>query len=475
MEGNRIVMDQLKKMYNSLIKDGKIKKSEVKYDEIIETGSLINKLFMQCYLIFKSDLDYIKKIDAIYDLRDNDGNRICNNKEVPKLIVDHFNDKIVIFMDKIYKDAVIDLKKSDKPKSKSNSKSNQSAGGSPYEIEDMDLINTTGMGGDENDPGAYGDVINNWLQRFIGSAGNESKSQQLMDVIDNVQETNKSVFKFTGMSDLLDDASGENGDSSSIIKAISTAITMAPNLFMKMKNFVELFTHFPHTFETALCPFGPVICHMPIDMISWILTHGNIAAKPFLSAAPFMTDMMIANLIPAAMAMSVPPFTPIAIAMVNLYFAAGTVPGIIIKRAFDHLLVHAGDLSLFFLAVGRKQYAPALVFALEAFPAVGSVLNAHKMGMHHALKWMWRLSAINRHIADGIRTTDLMTRVDTTDAGQFFKDVWGNRNCMYQMPMLKDYYEEMCSEEDPENKCESKCGRCGGVKPVVFTKKFPNC
>ena len=68
-----------------------------------------------------------------------------------------------------------------------------------------------------------------------------------------------------------------------------------------------------------------------------------------------------------------------------------------------------------------------------------------------------------------------MTRVDTTDAGQFFKDVWGNRNCMYQMPMLKDYYEEMCSEEDPENKCESKCGRCGGVKPVVFTKKFPNC
>ena len=109
---------------------------------------------------------------------------------------------------------------------------------------------------------------------------------------------------------------------------------------------------------------------------------------------------------------------------------------------------------------------------MEAFPMAGSILNANRTGLKEAIKWMWRLSAINRHIADGVRITDLMTRVSPiTEPTNFFKDMWGNRNCIYQMPMLKDYYEEKCKQEDPQNPGESMCGRCGGVKPVVFTKK----
>ena len=54
---------------------------------------------------------------------------------------------------------------------------------------------------------------------------------------------------------------------------------------MKMKNIAEMFIFIPHTLESVLCPYGEVFCTMPFDMISWIITHMNIAAKPFLEAS----------------------------------------------------------------------------------------------------------------------------------------------------------------------------------------------
>ena len=54
MAGRNLVMNKLEEIYESLIKQKKIKRGDVDYNSIIESGSLINKLFMQCYQIFKS-------------------------------------------------------------------------------------------------------------------------------------------------------------------------------------------------------------------------------------------------------------------------------------------------------------------------------------------------------------------------------------------------------------------------------------
>ena len=471
MAGRKIVMDKLKDVYESLIKQDKISRDDVDYDQIIEDGSLINKLFMQCYLIFKSKLSYSEKVDAIHNLNDNNGNKIFNNRDVAEWFVSHFNDKTVKFMDSLYKDALKDFNQKDVNQKDVNQKDvKQTGGDNNFNIDPPIITDKSGMSMDENEPGMYGDMINNWMERLLGSTSSEdNKASQLIDIMDNVSETNKSILKFAGMEDLLTNTEGQ--DNNEVLQAISTAITMAPNLFMKFKNFAEMFIYLPHTFENVLCPYGDVICHMPIDMISWILTHMNIAAKPFLEMTPMFTDLMLASIPTLAPVLLTPPFTPIGMAAMSVAMGSGTIPAVLIKKTFDYLIQHSGDLSLFFLALGRKQYAPALTFAMEAFPMAGSILNANRTGLKEAIKWMWRLSAINRHIADGVRITDLMTRVSPiTEPTNFFKDMWGNRNCIYQMPMLKDYYEEKCKQEDPQNPGESMCGRCGGVKPVVLPK-----
>ena len=276
MAGRKIVMDKLKDVYESLIKQDKISRDDVDYDQIIEDGSLINKLFMQCYLIFKSKLSYSEKVDAIHNLNDNNGNKIFNNRDVAEWFVSHFNDKTVKFMDSLYKDALKDFNQKDV-----NQKDvKQTGGDNNFNIDPPIITDKSGMSMDENEPGMYGDVINNWMDRLLGSTSSEdNKASQLIDIMDNVSETNKSILKFAGMEDLLTNTEGQ--DNNEVLQAISTAITMAPNLFMKFKNFAEMFIYLPHTFENVLCPYGDVICHMPIDMISWILTHMNIAAKPF--------------------------------------------------------------------------------------------------------------------------------------------------------------------------------------------------
>lgn len=454
MAGRQLVRDKLEDIYESLIKKKYIGREEVNYSDIIDAGSLINKLFMQSYLIFKTDISYSEKVDAIHGLKDNEGKLIFNNKAVAEWFVGQFNDNTVKFMDTIFSAATNDLK-------------GNHTGGNPVKID------TSGMGKSENEPGMYGDIIDTWMSK-IGVSSGPNMVLEFGNVVDNIQETNKSLYKFSGMSALFDEAD-ENASPNEIVKALTTAVTMAPDLFMKFKNFADLFIYLPHTFENVLCKFGSPICHTPLDMISWIITHMNIAAKPFLVSGPLVTDLMSATASTFAVAAMAPPFTPIGMAAMSVSAAANSLPGVIVKKTFDHVIAHAGDLTLFFLALGRKQYAPALAHAMASFPAAGEILRSNQVGLHHAVKWAWRLSSFNRYFADGIRFADLITNVPPiTEPVQLAKQMWDNSmNCMYQAPVIKDYYTEMCAEPDPNNPNESKCGRCGGKKPVVFTKSQP--
>lgn len=461
MAGRNLVMNKLEEIYESLIKQKKIKRTDVNYDSIIESGSLINKLFMQCYHIFKSNKSVQEKINDIQKLKDNDNNQIFANRDVAEWFVLKFNTKTVVFMDKLFKDAYNDVKNN--PSYKSHKKQD---GGQPDTSEKEDLSR---MSAENNPPGAIGEAFHRQIDNIFGSSTPESnKSSQAAEVMDNAKMTFDSTTKLLGINEFLE---ADNSDSFlSMAETAGSAVAMVPNLFMKMKNIAEMFIFIPHTLETVLCPYGEVFCTMPFDMISWIITHMNLAAKPFLEATPFTTDMMLASIPTAAPFLLAPPFTPLGMAAMSVSSGTGSIPAVLAKKTFDFLIKHSGDLSLFFLALSRKQYAPALTFAMQSFPALGAILESQQMGLSQAITWMWRLSSISRYVADGVRVLDVMTRVsDPTEPGKMIKDLWENRNCLYQLPMLKEYFAEYCSKIDEETG-ESVCGRCGGIRPQSFSR-----
>tara|TARA_B100000401_G_C52814008_1_gene725712 strand:+ start:2625 stop:4043 length:1419 start_codon:yes stop_codon:yes gene_type:complete len=463
MAGRNLVMNKLKEIYESLIKQNKIKREDVDYDSIIESGSLINKLFMQCYQIFKSNKSTEEKINDIQKLKDNDNKQIFVNKDIAEWFVLQFNDKTVVFMDKLFKDAYKNIKKTDSVNSSKINSDSKHVGGAP-DKDDLSHMNV-----ENNEPGAFGEAINRQFDNILGSPGPEySKSSQAAEVMENAKMTLDSTGKLLGINEFLE---ADNSDTFfSMAETAGSAIAMVPNLFMKMKNIAEMFIFIPHTLESVLCPYGEVFCTMPFDMISWIITHMNIAAKPFLEATPFTTDMMLASIPTAAPFLLAPPFTPLGVAAMSVSSGTGSIPAVLAKKMFDFLIQHSGDLSLFFLALSRKQYAPALTFAMQAFPSVGAILESQQMGLSHAITWMWRLSSISRYIADGVRVFDMMTRVsDPTEPGKMIKELWANRNCLYQLPMFKEYFANYCSQIDEETG-ESVCGRCGGIKPQVLTR-----
>tara|TARA_B100000242_G_scaffold292467_1_gene267937 strand:+ start:1665 stop:3098 length:1434 start_codon:yes stop_codon:yes gene_type:complete len=469
MAGRNLVMNKLEEIYESLIEQKKIKREDVDYNSIIESGSLINKLFMQCYQIFKSGKSTEEKINDIQKLKDNDNKQIFVNRDIAEWFVNQFNDKTVNFMDNLFNKAYRDLKKTYSKKktvpvnsSKSDS-DNQHVGGAPSKS-DLSHMNV-----ENNPPGAFGEAFNRQLDKILGSSGPEyNKSSQAAEVLDNAKMTLDSTGKLFGINEFLE---ADNSDTFfRMAETAGSAIGMVPNLFMKMKNIAEMFIFIPHTLESVLCPYGEVFCTMPFDMISWIITHMNIAAKPFLEATPFTTDMMLASIPTAAPFLLAPPFTPLGMAAMSVSSGTGSIPAVLAKKTFDFLIQHSGDLSLFFLALSRKQYAPALTFAMQAFPSLGSILESQQMGLSHAITWMWRLSSISRYIADGVRVLDIMTRVsDPTEPGKMIKDLWGNRNCIYQLPMFKEYFADYCSQIDEETG-DSVCGKCGGISPQAITR-----
>ena len=74
----------------------------------------------------------------------------------------------------------------------------------------------------------------------------------------------------------------------------------------------------------------------------------NITEKPFLEMTPMFTDLMLASIPTLAPVMLTPPFT------INRYGCfgvcsngSGTVPAVLIKKTFDYLIQHSGDLSCF--------------------------------------------------------------------------------------------------------------------------------
>lgn len=458
MAGRNLVMNKLEEIYESLIKQKKIKRKDVNYNSIIESGSLINKLFMQCYYIFKSNKNTEEKINDIQKLKDNDNKQIFVNRDIAEWFVLQFNDKTVNFLDKLFNDAYQEIKKSKSENPSKIKPNNKQEGGYP------DKGDLSHMNVENNPAGAFAGAINRQLDNILGSSSPEfNKSSQAAEVLDNAKLTLDSTGKLFGIKEFLET---DNSDTYfSMAETAGSAIAMVPNLFMKMKNIAEMFVFIPHTLESVLCPYGEVFCTLPFDMISWIITHMNIAAKPFLEATPFTTDMMLASIPTAAPFLLAPPFTPLGMAAMSVSSGTGSIPGVLAKKTFDYLIQHSGDLSLFFLALSRKQYAPALTFAMQSFPSLGTILESQQMGLSHAITWMWRLSSISRYIADGVRVLDVMTRVsDPTEPGKMVKDLWGNRNCIYQLPMFKEYFAEYCRQIDEETG-ESVCGRCGGIRP----------
>ncbi len=458
MAGRNLVMNKLEEIYESLIKQKKIKRKDVNYNSIIESGSLINKLFMQCYYIFKSNKNTEEKINDIQKLKDNDNKQIFVNRDIAEWFVLQFNDKTVNFLDKLFNDAYQEIKKSKSENPSKIKPNNKQEGGYP------DKGDLSHMNVENNPAGAFAGAINRQLDNILGSSDPEfNKSSQAAEVLDNAKLTLDSTGKLFGIKEFLE---ADNSDSYfNMAETAGSAIAMVPNLFMKMKNIAEMFVFIPHTLESVLCPYGEVFCTLPFDMISWIITHMNIAAKPFLEATPFTTDMMLASIPTAAPFLLAPPFTPLGMAAMSVSSGTGSIPGVLAKKTFDYLIQHSGDLSLFFLALSRKQYAPALTFAMQSFPSLGTILESQQMGLSHAITWMWRLSSISRYIADGVRVLDVMTRVsDPTEPGKMVKDLWGNRNCIYQLPMFKEYFAEYCRQIDEETG-ESVCGRCGGIRP----------
>ena len=87
MAGRKLVMNKLEEIYESLIKQKKIKREDINYNSIIESGSLINKLFMQCYQIFKSGKSTKEKINDIQKLKDNDNKQIFVNRDIAEWFV----------------------------------------------------------------------------------------------------------------------------------------------------------------------------------------------------------------------------------------------------------------------------------------------------------------------------------------------------------------------------------------------------
>ena len=464
MAGKKLVMDKLEEIYESLIKQKKIKRTDINYNSIIESGSLINKLFMQCYHIFKSNISIQEKINDIQKLKDNENNQIFVNKDIAEWFVLKFNNKTVVFMDKIFKDAYNRVKNNPNYKSLKKKSDVNQEGGQPVETEQKDLSH---MDIENHPPGAFGEAFHRQVDNILGSSNPESnKSSQAAEVLDNAKMTFDSTTKLLGINEFLE---ADNSDSFfSMAETAGSAIAMVPNLFMKMKNIAEMFIFIPHTLEKTLCPYGEVFCTMPFDMISWIITHMNIAAKPFLETTPFATDMLLASIPTAAPFLLTPPFTPLGMAAMSVSSGTGSIPGVLAKKTFDFLIQHSGDLSLFFLALSRKQYAPALTFAMQSFPSLGAILESQQMGLSEAINWMWRLSSISRYVADGVRVLDAMTQIsDPTEPSKMIKDLWANRNCIYQLPMFKEYFSEYCSKIDEETG-ESICGRCGGMRPQSY-------
>ena len=325
MAGRNLVMNKLKEIYESLIKQNKIKREDVDYDSIIESGSLINKLFMQCYQIFKSNKSTEEKINDIQKLKDNDNKQIFVNKDIAEWFVLQFNDKTVVFMDKLFKDAYKNIKKTDSVNSSKINSDSKHVGGAP-DKDDLSHMNV-----ENNEPGAFGEAINRQFDNILGSPGPEySKSSQAAEVMENAKMTLDSTGKLLGINEFLE---ADNSDTFfSMAETAGSAIAMVPNLFMKMKNIAEMFIFIPHTLESVLCPYGEVFCTMPFDMISWIITHMNIAAKPFLEATPFTTDMMLASIPTAAPFLLAPPFTPLGVAAMSVSSGTGSIPAVLAKK-----------------------------------------------------------------------------------------------------------------------------------------------
>ena len=134
---------------------------------------------------FKSKLSYSeKKVDAIHNLNDNNGNKIFNNRDVAEWFVSHFNDKTVKFMDSLYKDALKDFNQKDVNQKDVNQKDVKQTGGDNNFNIDPPITDKSGMSMDENEPGGgRGYDVSMMESTFDRASSEDNKASQLIDIM----------------------------------------------------------------------------------------------------------------------------------------------------------------------------------------------------------------------------------------------------------------------------------------------------